>query len=112
MATSEVSVSFTIDNTEHLEEIKKELSAFATVGVVSNKAIISLVGQHLKRTSGMPARIFGLLDDVRIHLISQGASEINISFVIDESDLKRVVQRLHDYFFGNFFNPEIFADNN
>ncbi len=112
VATSEVSVSVTVDNTEHLEEIKKEISAFATVGVVSNKAIVCLVGQHLKRTSGMPARIFGLLGDVRIHLISQGASEINLSFVIDETDLKRVVQRLHDHFFGNSYDSEIFTENN
>jgi len=112
VATSEVSVSITIDNTEHLEEIKNELCTFANVAAVSNKAIVSLVGQHLKRTSGMPAKIFGLLGDVRIHLISQGASEINISFVIDEADLSRVIQRLHDFFFGNSFNPEIFAENN
>ena len=112
VATSEVSVSITIDNTEHLEEIKKEISAFATVGVVSNKAIVCLVGQHLKRTRGMPARIFGLLDDVRIHLISQGASEINLSFVIDDSDLQRVIQRLHDHFYGNSYDPEIFSENN
>jgi len=112
VATSEVSVSITIDNTEHLDKIKKEISAFATVGVVSNKAIVCLVGQHLKRTSGMPARIFGLLDDVRVHLISQGASEINLSFVIDDSDLQRVIQRLHDHFFGNSYDPEIFSENN
>ncbi len=112
VATSEVSVSITIDNTEHLEEIKNELNAFATVGVVHNKAIVCLVGQYLKRTTGMPAKIFALLGDVRIHLISQGASEINISFVIDESDLERVIKRLHEHFFANGTNPEIFTDNN
>jgi len=112
VATSEVSVSITIDNTEHLEEIKNELNAFATVGIVHNKAIVCLVGQYLKRTTGMPARIFSLLGDVRIHLISQGASEINISFVIDESDLERVIKRLHGHFFAQGTNPEIFTENN
>lgn len=109
VSTSEVSVSITIDNTDRLEEIRNELSRFAQVHVEGGKAIVSLVGDHLKRTPGMPGRIFSLIQDTRIYLISQGASEKNISFVIDESEIEKVVRRLHEHFFRGPLNPVIFA---
>jgi aspartokinase len=69
-----------------------------------------VVGEQMKRTPGMPAKVFSLLNEVAIHLISQGASEINISFVIDEDELPMVINRLHDNFFTNDLDPEIFAE--
>jgi aspartate kinase len=110
VSTSEVSVSMTVDSTDHLDDIRRELGRFATVEVEHNKAIVSLVGEQMKRTPGMPAKVFSLLDDVTIDLISQGASEINISFVINETDLPGVINRLHNNFFDNGLDPNIFAD--
>ncbi len=112
VSTSEVSVSITIDSTEHLDEITQELNAFAVVNIAHDNAIVCLVGENLKRTPGMPAKIFNLVDDVHIHMISQGASEINLSFVINESDLEKVIKSLHNYFFGGDYDKNIFADNN
>jgi aspartate kinase len=110
VSTSEVSVSVTIDNSENLTAIIQELSQFAQVEVEHDKAIVCVVGEQIKDTPGMPAKIFGLLEDVRIYLISQGASDINISFVIDEKDLPRVIRELHDYFFNGELDPEIFGN--
>jgi aspartate kinase len=108
VSTSEVSVSVTVDNIEHLNEIVHELSRFAQVEVEYEKAIVCLVGEGMKDTPGMPSRIFGLLEDVRIYLISQGASDINISFVIDDDDLPRVIRELHDHFFSDPLDPALF----
>jgi len=109
VSTSEVSVSITVDNAEKLNEIKRELIRFAQVEVQHNKAIVCLVGEQMRKTPGMPARIFSAVQDVGIHLISQGASEINISFVIDESLLPQVITRLHHEFFSGELDPKIFA---
>ena len=72
------------------------------------KAIVCLVGENIRRTPGIAARVFGAIPDVGIHMISQGASEINISFVIDEADVPQVVSRLHSEFFSQV-DPEVFA---
>ena len=109
VSTSEVTVSLTIDNIQRLDLIVPELEKFATVNVEKYKAIVCLVGEGLKRTKGIPGRIFGLLQDTHIYSISQGASEINLSFVIDQDDLPKVITRLHDYFFANDLDPAIFS---
>ncbi len=97
IATSEVSVSMTVDNAEHLDKIRPELEEFADVEVESEKAIVCCVGEYLKRTPGVAAQIFGLLKDVKIYVISMGGSDINMSFVIDEKDLPRVINSLHEH---------------
>lgn len=109
ISTSEVTVSLTVDNTKNLDKILVELENIAKVKVEVDKAIVCLVGEGLKRTKGIPGQIFGLLQDTHIYSISQGASEINLSFVIDESCLPKVITRLHDYFFGGDLDPHVFA---
>jgi aspartate kinase len=99
VATSEVSVSLTIDDTRHLEKIVNELKRFSTVTVEQNKAIVCLVGEQMKYTSGVAARVFGAIREINVNMISQGASEINVSFIVNESDVAAVVQKLHREFF-------------
>jgi len=109
VATSEVSVSLTIDNLENIELILKELSAVAEVEMRREQAVVCLVGSNICRQPGLPGQVFSQLEDVAVNLISQGASKINISFVIDESDLPRVINRLHESFFTRDLNEAIFA---
>jgi aspartate kinase len=71
------------------------------------KAIVCLVGETLRHTPGVAAKLFSAIPDVNVHMISQGASEINISFVIDEEDVERTVGRLHETFFHEL-DPETF----
>ena len=71
------------------------------------KAIVCLVGENLRHTPGIAASVFGALGDVNVRMISQGASEINISFVIDEDDVPAAVRRLHEKFFAEV-DPEVF----
>jgi aspartate kinase len=64
------------------------------------KAIVCLVGENIRGTSGIAAKVFGAISDINVRMISQGASEINITFVIDEDNVPEAVRRLHGVFFA------------
>ena len=108
VTTSEVSVSLSIDHTPDLDGLVKELSSFGIVSVESEKAIVCIVGERIKDEKGLASRIFGRLKDINIHMISQGGSEINITFVIDEKDIPHAVRELHDEFFANIDGEDVF----
>jgi len=80
----------------------------ADVKYEGRKAIVCLVGESLRDTPGIAAKVFGILEDVKIRMISQGASEINLTFVIEEDAATEVVRRLHKEFFAHA-DPEVFA---
>ncbi len=109
VATSEVSITATIDDTRHVADITRELKQFASVEVNDGKAIVCIVGDNLRNSPGLAVKMLGPISDVNINMISQGASEINLSFVIDEASVDDVVIKLHNELFstaGAF--PEIF----
>jgi aspartate kinase len=108
VSTSEVSVSVTVDSNESIAAIAADLARLADVKYEGRKAIVCLVGENIRNTPGIAAKVFGAIGDVNIRMISQGASEINISFVIDEADVPAVVSRLHEVFFSEI-DPEVFV---
>ena len=99
VSTSEVAVSLTIDNSANLEEIEKELREFADVSIYEHKAIVCVVGEQMRATVGVVDRVFRALNDINVIMISQGASEINMSLVVDEDAVTQAVQQLHKEFF-------------
>ncbi len=99
ISTSEVNVSLTIERDKNLKEITEEISSFAAVTVNRDKSQVSVVGRNLKETKGLAKRIFGSICDYNVTMISQGASDINVSFVVNRSDLGAVVDSLHKEFF-------------
>jgi aspartate kinase len=101
VTTSEISVSVTVDDLSRIPEVRRDLEKMATVEVGMDRAIVCLVGQNLKYTPGIAGRIFGVLEDVNILMISQGASRRNVSFVVEGVDAESVVCRLHRAFFGS-----------
>jgi aspartate kinase len=108
VSTSEVSVSLTVDSNESIPALAADLAKLADVKYEGRKAIVCLVGENLRETPGIAARVFGELSDVKIRMISQGASEINLTFVIEEEDVPGVIRRLHKTFFSEL-DPEVFA---
>jgi aspartate kinase len=110
VATSEVSVSLTIDNAKHLEAICAELRAFAEVAIEKDQAIVCLVGDNIRFTPGVARRVFASLGSVNVRMISQGASLLNLSVVVAESDLVRAVESLHGEFFTQL-DPAVFDTN-
>jgi aspartate kinase len=99
LATSEVSVSLTIDNTRALAAIREEIEEFAEVSIEENHAIVCLVGENIRKISGTTARVFAALKEIDVRMVSQGASLLNISLVVAASDLYRAVESLHREFF-------------
>lgn len=101
VSTSEVSVSVVIEKTQHLKEIIAELKPFAKVQYAPQKAIICLLSSGMKNQAGIAGKIFSLLGQARISVeqISQGASEINLTFVTAERDADRAVKLLHTKLF-------------
>ena len=99
VATSEVSVSLTIDNTARLPAICDELRQLGSVSTEDGQAIVCLVGENIRHTPGVAARVFGALNGVNIRMISQGASLLNLSLVVAEQDLPKAVSGLHNEFF-------------
>ena len=102
VSTSEVSVSLTVDSDNDLDNIKADLEGVAEVEIEKNKAIICIVGEGMKNTPGISGKVFSVLgkNKINIGMISQGASEINISFIVNGKDADKAVQVLHKEFFG------------
>jgi aspartate kinase len=99
VSTSEVSVSLTVDSNERLPLIAADLSKLADVNYEGKKALVCLVGEDIRGQSGMAAQVFGAIRHINVRMISQGASEINMSFMIDEEDADEAVRSLHAAFF-------------
>ncbi len=99
IATSEVSISITVDERAPLEEIVRDLSEFAEVSLLKHLAVVSVVGRNLRSTAGIAVRVFAALGDVNVVLISQGASDTNLTFVVAEGDAPESLRRLHREFF-------------
>ena len=108
VSTSEVSVSLTVDSNESIPALAADLAKLADVKYEGRKAIVCLVGENLREQPGIAARVFSELSDVKIRMISQGASEINLTFVVEEEAVPSVIGRLHKTFFSEV-DPEIFA---
>jgi aspartate kinase len=110
VATAEVSVSLTIDNTQRLDAIVAELRQFAEVDSERDQTIVCLVGENIRFTPGVAKRVFDALDSINIRMISQGASLLNLSFVVAEKDVVRTVAALHKEFFAEL-DPAVFERN-
>jgi len=99
VTTSEVSVSLSLDDASALPGIVTELEKLGTVRVEKGRAIICVVGEGLRGTPGIAARVFSTISDINVTLISQGASSINLTFAVEESRAGETVTRLHKAFF-------------
>ena len=100
VTTSEVSVSLSLDEAGALPAIVEDLERLGTVGIEKGRAIICVVGEGLRGTPGIAGRVFSTISDINVSLISQGASSINFTFVIEEERIKEAVMRLHEEFFS------------
>jgi aspartate kinase len=101
VSTSEVSISLTVESNDRLPAICAELSKIADVKFEGNKALICMVGEDIRGQSGISGRVFSAIRHINVRMISQGASEINMSFMIEESDVDEAVRALHAEFFAD-----------
>jgi aspartate kinase len=104
ISTSEVSVALTIDTKDGASELLDELRSYGEVQTMDDVAIISVVGRQFREQSGIAGRVFHALNDINIMVISGGASDININFVVASDDADRAVRQLHAEFFPALVN--------
>jgi len=107
VSTSEVSVSLTVDSNDNISALAADLGQLADVKYEGKKALICLVGDDIRGQNGMAAQVFSAIRHINVRMISQGASEINMSFMIDEDDADEAVRSLHAAFFQDP-DPAIF----
>lgn len=102
LATSEVSVSLTVDGRyeEELKESLKELRQYARVAMHRGRSIICVVGEGIRVRPGVAGEVFSVMgsEGINIELISQGASELNLTFVVADAQADRALRALHDRF--------------
>jgi aspartate kinase len=101
VASSEVSISLTLDAAHDLGALKKDLAKIAEVEIKTRKAIVTIIGD-VRRSSEILQRAFGVCARLGIQsqMVSQGASKVNISFIVNESQAAAVAAGLHGEFFG------------
>jgi aspartate kinase len=101
LASGEVSVSLTVEDCSRLDAVVRDLSELGDVWIESGRAIVAVVGIGMRSTPGIAARLFRAVQPANVEVISQGASAINVTFVVREEDGPGVVRRLHQEFFGS-----------
>tara|TARA_R110000868_G_scaffold28686_1_gene107278 strand:- start:21008 stop:22330 length:1323 start_codon:yes stop_codon:yes gene_type:complete len=98
ITTSEVAISLTIDDDSNLEKIISELEKFSIVEVDQNQSIVCLVG-HAIVNHQETYKLFQILQDVKIRMISYGGSNNNISLLVNTQDKIKTLGKLNDYLF-------------
>jgi len=101
LASGEVSISITIEDRSRLNLIVHDLGRLGDVWVEEGRAIVAIVGIGLRHTPGLAGRVFNAVWPANVEMISQGASVINMTFVVREEEGPDVVRRLHQEFFGS-----------
>lgn len=99
VATSEVSVSVTLDDDQHLDALVAQLSAFGDVTVERHRGIVALVGAALGESTQTMARALHALGDLRLHMVSLSATGINLTLILDDDAVHEAMRRLHAAFF-------------
>ncbi len=110
VTTSEVSISVTVNKSEYDTNLKDRLSLLGEVVVTDENAIIAAIGEGIKQTAGIASRLFGALKGININMVSVGASEVNLSIVVKETDLIQAVNLLHEEFFNYELDKEFFEE--
>jgi aspartate kinase len=100
VATSEVSVSVTVDDPSGLESLVVDLSSLGDVSVVRDRAIVAVVGAAISEDSGAMGRAISALDGIKVHMMSLSATGINLTIIVDGDQLNPALDRLHNAFFG------------
>jgi aspartate kinase len=100
VATSEISVSVTVDDPSSLESLTVDLSALGDVSIERDRAIVAVVGAAISEDSAAMGKALAALNGIPIHMVSLSATGINLTIIVDGEQLNPAMERLHDSFFG------------
>lgn len=99
VATSEISVSVTLDDAAHLDDLLIDLRMLGDVAIERGRALVAVVGSAIGDHTTAMARALAALGTVRIHMLSLSATRINLTTVVDERDAHDAMRALHHEFF-------------
>jgi len=105
VATSEVSVSVTVDDASRLDALLLDLRELGDVAIERHRGIVSLVGSSLSNDAAAMSKALGAMGSTRVHMLSLSATGINLTIVVDADEVAPVMRRLHEAFFSPA-NPE------
>ena len=100
VATSEISVSVTVDDVTRLDSLLVDLRLLGDVSMERNRGIIAIVGAGICDAGGAMGRALMALGDVQIHMMSLSATGINLTVIVDADAVNPAMRRLHSEFFG------------
>ncbi|PQJ35272.1 diaminopimelate decarboxylase [Salinibacter sp. 10B] len=106
VATSEANVTVTLDpqanalDADVLDRLLHDLNQYCDAELIRSCAVVSLVGRHIRSLLSDLGPAFEVFDEKKVHLVTQAASDLNMSFVVDEEQAPRLVRELHAQFFG------------
>lgn len=115
VATSEANVTVTLDpqanavDPDVLDRLLHDLNQYCRAEIIGSCAIVSLVGRHIRSLLSELGPAFEVFDEQKVHLVTQAASDLNMSFVVDEAQAPRLVRELHAQFFGAKASDTIFG---
>lgn len=101
ISTSEATISVTVDGNVDTTAVVRELSEFAEVTVDRDKAQVSVIGKNLHAEADLLSALSKAIGKRGIHMISQGATFINLSVVVDRDICRDTVRQIHQYLFEN-----------
>lgn len=101
VATSEVSVSVTVDQAERLDAVLVDLAALGDVAVERSRGVLAIVGAGLVDDSDAMARALAAISGIPIHMLSLSATGINLTIIVDADQVGPGVRRLHAALFAS-----------
>lgn len=99
ISTSEANISLTMEAGRNMDRVVRELSEFSQVNVDEDKSQVSIIGKNIVNLRGLLRETMDSLKNNNVYMISQGATYVNISFVVDRSSLTEVVREVHKFLF-------------
>jgi aspartate kinase len=106
ITTSEVSVSITIDNSQFIDQIARDLKELGTVEIEQNQSIVCIVGDFRTERTGSAPEIFEALNTIPLKMISYGGSPHSISLLIDTTDKIKALNLLNKHLFGQYHDKQ------
>ncbi len=100
ITTSEVAVSVTIDNTQNLDQISKELQPLGDLEIITGQTIVSVVGNKLTEEKGLMSDMFSSLSHIPINMVSFGGSTHNVSILVPTVERNETLKALNKGLFG------------
>ncbi len=108
ISTSETNVTVTLDNltqgisAEQLDRVKQELSRFCRVSILENCAAVSVVGHSVRTLLSQISRAFEAFQNRELYMLTQAANNLNLTFVIVQSEAPQLIQQIHDVLISQF----------